>query len=193
LAGARSNAAAGSRSPSNNCPFLLLPHKIFPNLGSRALRLTLDRLSAGWQELGTTDGFGRVRLDLYVQHKKAKRHFARELAPRAACRRINSSPRRRIFFPQQATATLAGKREFNKGRPEVRILRSCAATCASTRRKPSHLVKSLPPAEWNSAQWPEFNRAASGSSAASATACSCTGAAGKRNPGTKPPPTSTPP
>jgi len=70
-----------------------VPHKTFPNLGSRALRLTLDRLSGdwqarydhpvvlvetfvdpeqfcgtvytanGWQELGTTDGFGRVRRD----------------------------------------------------------------------------------------------------------------------------------
>src|SRR3990172_7174099 len=28
----------------NHCRFLLLPHKTFPNLGSRALRLTLDRL-----------------------------------------------------------------------------------------------------------------------------------------------------
>lgn len=97
----------------NNCRFLLLPHKTFPNLGSRALRLTLDRLSAdwqaryghpvvlvetfvdpeqfsgtvytanGWQELGTTDGFGRVRRDFYVQHKKPKRLFGRELCRNA--------------------------------------------------------------------------------------------------------------
>ncbi len=97
----------------NNCRFLLLPHKTLPNLGSRALRLTLDRLSAdwqaryghpvvlvetfvdpeqfsgtvytanGWQELGTTDGFGRVRRDFYVQHKKPKRLFARELCRNA--------------------------------------------------------------------------------------------------------------
>lgn len=93
----------------NNCRFLLLPHKTFPNLGSRSLRLTLDRLSDdwqarydhpvvlvetfvdpeqfcgtvysanGWQELGATDGFGRVRRDFYVQHHKPKRLFAREL------------------------------------------------------------------------------------------------------------------
>jgi len=93
----------------NNCRFLLLPHKTFPNLGSRSLRLTLDRLSAdwqvrydhpvvlvetfvdpeqfcgtvysanGWQELGITDGFGRVRRDFYTQHHKPKRLFAREL------------------------------------------------------------------------------------------------------------------
>ena len=98
---------------ANNCRFLLLPHKTFPNLGSRSLRLTLDRLSAdwqarydhpvvlvetfvdpeqfcgtvytanGWQELGATDGFGRVRRDFYVQHNKPKRLFARELCRNA--------------------------------------------------------------------------------------------------------------
>jgi hypothetical protein len=97
----------------NNCRFLLLPHQTVPNLGSRALRLTLDRLSAdweqryghrvllvetfvdpeqfcgtvytaqGWQELGQTDGFGRVRRDFYVQHNKPKRLFARELCRNA--------------------------------------------------------------------------------------------------------------
>jgi len=97
----------------NNCRFLLLPHKTFPNLGSRSLRLTLDRLSAdwqtryghpvvlvetfvdpeafcgtvysanGWQELGQTDGFSRVRRDFYVQHHKPKRLFARELRRKA--------------------------------------------------------------------------------------------------------------
>jgi hypothetical protein len=97
----------------NNCRFLLLPNKTFPNLGSRSLRLTLDRLSAdwharyghpvmlvetfvdperfcgtvysanGWQELGATDGFGRVRRDFYTQHNKPKRLFARELSRKA--------------------------------------------------------------------------------------------------------------
>jgi hypothetical protein len=97
----------------NNCRFLLLAHKTFPNLGSRSLRLVLDRLSAdwqeryghpvllvetfvdpeqfcgtvytaqGWQELGATDGFGRVRRDFYVQHHKPKRLFARELCKNA--------------------------------------------------------------------------------------------------------------
>ena len=97
----------------NHCRFLLLPDKTFPNLGSRSLRLTLDRLSAdwqeryghpvvlvetfvdpgqfcgtvytanGWQELGATDGFGRVRRDYYVEHNKPKRLFARELCKNA--------------------------------------------------------------------------------------------------------------
>ena len=112
----------------NNCRFLLLPDKTVPNLGSRSLRLTLDRLSAdwqeryghpvvlvetfvdpeqfygtvytanGWQELGQTDGFGRVRRDFYVQHNKPKRLFAREL-----CRRA-----RRSLAADQLKASLAG-------------------------------------------------------------------------------------
>jgi hypothetical protein len=97
----------------NNCRFLLLPDKTFPNLGSRSLRLVSDRLSAdwqqryghpvlvvetfvdperfcgtvytasGWQELGPTDGFGRQRRDLYVKHNKPKRLFGRELCRKA--------------------------------------------------------------------------------------------------------------
>src|SRR5229473_2412018 len=97
----------------NNCRFLLLPDKTFPNLASRSLSLCLHRLSAdwqarydhpvvlvetfvdpeqfcgtvytasGWQELGQTDGFGRVRRDFYVEHNKPKRLFARELAKNA--------------------------------------------------------------------------------------------------------------
>ena len=97
----------------NNCRFLLLPDKTFPNLGSRSLRLVLHRLSAdwqaryghrvvlvetfvdpeqfcgtvytanGWQELGQTDGFGRVCRDFYVAHHKPKRLFARELCRNA--------------------------------------------------------------------------------------------------------------
>jgi hypothetical protein len=37
----------------------------------------------GWQELGQTDGFGRVRRDFYVQHHKPKRLFVRELCKNA--------------------------------------------------------------------------------------------------------------
>jgi hypothetical protein len=39
-------ASAVRTATVNNCRFLLLPDKIFPNLGSRSLRLALDRLSA---------------------------------------------------------------------------------------------------------------------------------------------------
>lgn len=93
----------------NNCRFLLLPNKTVPNLASRTLRLALDRLSAdwqsrykhpvvvvetfvdpeqfsgtvytvsGWQELGLTDGHGRVQRDFYTEHGKPKRLFAKEL------------------------------------------------------------------------------------------------------------------
>ena len=37
----------------------------------------------GWQELGLTDGFGRVRRDFYLQHHKPKRLFVRELCRQA--------------------------------------------------------------------------------------------------------------
>ena len=39
--------------------------------------------ASGWQELGTTDGFGRVRRDFYVAYPKPKRLFARELCKNA--------------------------------------------------------------------------------------------------------------
>ena len=97
----------------NHSRFLLLPNRSVPNLGSRVLRLTLDRLSAdwqaryghpvlvvetfvdpeqfcgtvytanGWAELGLTDGWGRRRRDYYVQHDQPKRLFVRELRPNA--------------------------------------------------------------------------------------------------------------
>lgn len=98
---------------ANNSRFLILPHAHLPNLGSRVLRLTLDRLSAdwqaryghpvlvvetfvdpeqfngtvytaqGWQEVGLTDGWGRCRRDFYVQHDRPKRLFVREVVKNA--------------------------------------------------------------------------------------------------------------
>lgn len=97
----------------NNSRFLILPDRSVPNLGSRVLRLALDRLSAdwqvryghpvlvvetfvdpeqfcgtvytanGWQELGLTDGWGRHQRDYYVQHDQPKRLFVRELVKNA--------------------------------------------------------------------------------------------------------------
>lgn len=97
----------------NHSRFLLLPNRTVPNLGSRALRLTLDRLSADWQaryghpvlavetfvdpeqfcgtvytasnwvELGQTGGWGRCQRDYYVPHGKPKRLFVRELVANA--------------------------------------------------------------------------------------------------------------
>ena len=93
----------------NNSRFLVLPDRTIPNLGTRALRLALDRLSEDWQakyghpvlvvetfvdpdqfsgtvytanawvELGLTDGWGRHQRDYYVKHDKPKRLFVREL------------------------------------------------------------------------------------------------------------------
>jgi hypothetical protein len=97
----------------NNIRFLLLPERTFPNLGTRALRMVLARLSSdwqlayehpvvvvetfvdpekfcgtvytanGWQELGKTDGSGRHQRDYYVRHDKPKRLFVRQLCRNA--------------------------------------------------------------------------------------------------------------
>jgi hypothetical protein len=103
----------------NNGRFLLLPQRTVPNLGSRVLKLTFERLSAdwqqqyghpvlvvesfvdpeqfdgavyrasGWKELGLTDGWGRCARDYYVKHGKPKRLFVRELR-RKACRSLQA-------------------------------------------------------------------------------------------------------
>jgi hypothetical protein len=103
----------------NNSRFLLLPARSVPNLGSRVLRLTLDRLSEDWQgeyehpvlvvetfvdpaqfcgtvytannwvELGQTDGWGRRRREYYVQHDQPKQLFVRALVPNA-CRSLQA-------------------------------------------------------------------------------------------------------
>jgi hypothetical protein len=103
----------------NNIRLLLLPDKSFPNLGSRALRMVLARLSSdwqaryahpvvvvetfvdpeqfcgtvysanGWEELGKTDGSGRHQRDYYVRHDKPKRLFVRPLR-RNACRSLQA-------------------------------------------------------------------------------------------------------
>ena len=98
---------------ANNSRFLILPHVRLPHLGSRVLRLALDRLgddwqaryrhpvlvvetfvdpaqfpgpvytANGWEEIGQTDGWGRCRRDFYVHHDKPKRLFVRELVKNA--------------------------------------------------------------------------------------------------------------
>jgi predicted transposase YbfD/YdcC len=104
---------------TNNSRFLLLPEVSVPNLGSRVLRLTLERLrqdwqssyghpveivetfvdpqqfcgtvytASGWTELGQTDGWGRVRRDYYVKHDQPKRLFVRALRPQS-CRSLQA-------------------------------------------------------------------------------------------------------
>jgi predicted transposase YbfD/YdcC len=89
-------------------------------------------------------------------------------------------PRRRIFPPRSASPTLAGKREFNKGQPESRVLRARAAASEQVRfpcveqiallrrhlRQHSPetvaLITSLPSQSLNAAQWLHYNRAAWG-------------------------------
>lgn len=104
---------------TNNSRFLILSEGDMPNLGSRVLRLTLDRLSQDWQEqyahpilvvetfvdpekfcgtvyrangwieLGQTDGWARCQRDYYVKHDKPKRLFVRELWGSGAIARGN--------------------------------------------------------------------------------------------------------
>src|SRR5207249_12029747 len=94
---------------TNNSRFLILPERSVPNLSSKVLRMTLDRLAtdwqsayghpvlvvetfvdvaqfcgtvysaSGWSELGQTDGWGRHRRDYYVKHDQPKRLFCRHL------------------------------------------------------------------------------------------------------------------
>jgi hypothetical protein len=139
----------------NNSRFLILPKGSVPNLGSRVLRLTLDRLSAdwqaryghpvlvvetfvdpeqfrgtvytanGWQELGLTDGWGRRRRDYYVQHDKPKRLFVRELVRQA----------RRSLQAEHLKPTLALVEKKTGGR--------CSHKCGEIRALTAHF-KALP-------------------------------------------------
>jgi hypothetical protein len=98
---------------ANNARYLVLPGYHVPNLATRVMRLTLARLSTdwvqryghpvaavetfvdpqpfqgtvyragGWQELGPTQGYGRVGRDYYVAHHRPKRLFVRELCRNA--------------------------------------------------------------------------------------------------------------
>jgi hypothetical protein len=142
----------------NNCRFLLLPDKTFPNLASRSLSLCLQRLSAdwqaryghpvvlvetfvdpeqfcgtvytasGWQELGQTDGFGRVRRDFYVEHNKPKRLFARELGKNAR-RSLQADQLKAALAPveartrprcTQSPAEIVSLVQYLKGLPDYR-------------------------------------------------------------------------
>jgi hypothetical protein len=94
---------------ANNVRYLILPRGNIPNMGSRILRLTTDRISEDWQqqyghplavletfvdperfqgtvyrangwvELGATSGYGRCSRDYYVRHHKPKRLFVKPL------------------------------------------------------------------------------------------------------------------
>lgn len=99
---------------AQNSRFLILADRTqLPNLGTRAMRLCLDRLDADWQEhhghpllalesfvdgqlfrgtlykasnwtlLGPTAGYGRVAEDFYVAHERPKQLWVRALQPQA--------------------------------------------------------------------------------------------------------------
>jgi hypothetical protein len=98
---------------TNNARFLILPHGHYPNLATRVMGLTLERLpqdwqgryghpvwlaesfvdtqlfrgtaykASGWNELGSTQGYGRCQQDYYVKHDRPKVLFVKELKPKA--------------------------------------------------------------------------------------------------------------
>jgi hypothetical protein len=98
---------------TNNARFLILPHSHYPNLATRVMGLTLERLpqdwqeryghpvwlaesfvdtqlfrgtaykASGWSELGWTQGYGRCQQDYYVKHDRPKALFVKELKPKA--------------------------------------------------------------------------------------------------------------
>lgn len=139
--------------------YCLLPDKTFPNLGTRVLRLTLDRLSADWQshyghpvliaetfvdpeqfcgtvftangwvELGQTDGWGRHQRDYYVKHDKPKRLFAREL-----CRNA-----RRSLQAEHLKPALAGVEAKATSRPKGTI-QEIASMAGQFKRVPDYRV-----------------------------------------------------
>jgi hypothetical protein len=139
----------------NNSRFLILPQAQAPNLGSRVLRLTLDRLSAdrqaryghpvlvvetfvdpeqfkgtvytanGWQDVGLTEGRGRCQREFYVQHDKPKRLFVREVLKHA----------RRSLQAEHLRPALAGVEKKAGAR--------CYHKCRESRALTEH-VKALP-------------------------------------------------
>jgi len=132
---------------TNNSRFLLLPDCSVPNLGSRILRLTLDRLSSDWQahyghpilavetfvdpeqfcgtvytangwiELGQTDGWSRCQRDYYVKHDKPKRLFVRSLQ-RNACRHLQAEH----LKPELAIVELKGAPRCTRRVKEIRSI-----------------------------------------------------------------------
>lgn len=132
---------------ANNSRFLILPQFSVPNLGSRVLRLTLDRLGEdwqaryghpvlvvetfvdpeqfcgtvytanGWQELGLTDGWGRRRRDYYVAHDRPKRLMVREVVKNAR-RSLQAEHLKPALAPVEKKA---GARCYHKC-PEIRAL-----------------------------------------------------------------------
>jgi hypothetical protein len=98
---------------ANNARFLILPHCHYPNLASRVMGLTLERLpqdwearyghpvwlaesfvdtqlfrgtaykASGWSQLGPTQGYGRCQQDYYVKHDRPKALFVKELKKNA--------------------------------------------------------------------------------------------------------------
>ena len=83
--------------------------------------------ASGWQELGQTDGCGRVRRDFYVQHDKPKRLFVRELGRNARRSLQAEQLKPALAMVEAKTTSLAPKRPRDsvhhrilKGLPDYR-------------------------------------------------------------------------
>ena len=136
---------------ANNARFCMW-HRC-PNLATRAMRLSLDRLSSDWQrkyghpilvvetfvdperydgasykaggwiELGTTAGFGRCRRDYYVAHDKPKRLFVRALH-RNACRNLQAEGLRSELAPVEERVAATCKQTVVQIRSLIEHLRA---------------------------------------------------------------------
>lgn len=132
----------------NNARFLILPGAQVPNLASRILRLTLQRLSEDWQkqyghpilvvetfvdpqrfrgtayrangwiELGRTAGFARCAHDYYVEHAEPKALFVKQLR-KNACRSLQAEHLKPDLVGVEAQAGL----RCTQSVPEIRSLR----------------------------------------------------------------------
>ena len=132
---------------TNNARFLILPHCHFPNLATRVMRLTLERLprdwqaryghpvwvaesfvdtqlfrgtaykASGWSPLGPTQGYGRCQQDYYVKHDRPKELWVKELKHKA----------RRSLCAQHLPKALAQVVESRvPPRPTLRVSQLCS-------------------------------------------------------------------
>ncbi len=102
----------------------------------------------GWQELGKTEGFGRVRRDFYVEHHRPKRLFVRELSrnTRRSLALPHSNPRWPPSKPGPARAASPAQVGF-PGLEQVprlwRQLRHHACLCRARRGRQAPEVVAL--------------------------------------------------
>ncbi len=138
---------------ANNARFLILPEVHYPNLGSRAMKLILQRLSpdwqqrwghplalvetfvdpeqfrgtlyqcSGWIQLGRTQGYGRHAKDYYVAHDQPKQLWVKPLFQQAV---------KKLRAPQLAASWAV---------VEQKVKPRCTAQSAELKRLTDHLAR----------------------------------------------------